>query len=99
MEQSDYLQLIHKYLNGELSPEEILVFEKELETSKELRDALRVEKALLQGIEAAGDERNIPVILRADAETPHHFVVTAMDVTAQLGFSRLSLATEQITEE
>ena len=49
-------------------------------------------------IEAAGDDRNIPVILRADAETPHHFVVTAMDVTAQLGFSRLSIATERITE-
>ena len=50
-------------------------------------------------IEAAGEDRNIPVILRADAETPHHFVVTAMDVTAQLGFSRLWIATEQITEE
>ena len=50
-------------------------------------------------IEAAGENRNIPVILRADAETPHHFVVTAMDITAQLGFSRLSIATERITEE
>ena len=50
-------------------------------------------------IEAAGDDRNIPVILRADAETPHHFVVTAMDVTAQLGFTRLSIATERITEQ
>ena len=48
-------------------------------------------------IEAAGEDRNIPVILRADAETPHHFVVTAMDITAQLGFSRLSIATERIT--
>ena len=50
-------------------------------------------------IEAAGEDRSMPVILRADAETPHHFVVTAMDVTAQLGFSRLSIATELITEE
>jgi len=49
--------------------------------------------------EAAGEDRDIPVILRADAETPHHFVVTAMDVTAQLGFTRLSIATERITEE
>lgn len=49
-------------------------------------------------IEAAGDDRNVPIILRADAETPHHFVVTAMDVTAQLGFTRLSIATERITE-
>ena len=49
-------------------------------------------------IEAAGDDRNIPIILRADAQTPHHFVVTAMDVTAQLGFRRLSIAAERITE-
>ena len=47
-------------------------------------------------VEATGDDRSIPVILRADAETPHHFVVTAMDVTAQLGFTRLSIATERI---
>jgi len=49
--------------------------------------------------EAAGDRRDIPIILRADAETPHHFVVTAMDVTAQLGFTRLSIATERVAEE
>lgn len=49
--------------------------------------------------EAAGEKRDIPIILRADAETPHHFVVTAMDVTAQLGFTRLSIATERVTEE
>ncbi len=47
-------------------------------------------------IEAAGENRDVPVILRADAETPHHFVVTAMDVTAQLGFTRLSIATERV---
>jgi len=50
-------------------------------------------------IEAAGDDRTVPIVLRADAQTPHHFVVTAMDVTAELGFSRLSIATEQVTEE
>jgi len=50
-------------------------------------------------IEAAGDDRNTPVILRADAQTPHHFVVTAMDITAQLGFRRLSIATEKMAEE
>lgn len=49
--------------------------------------------------EAAGDNRDVPIILRADAQTPHHFVVTAMDVTAQLGFSRLSIATERVTED
>jgi len=49
--------------------------------------------------EAAGESRDIPIILRADAQTPHHFVVTAMDVTAQLGFRRLSIATERVTED
>jgi len=49
--------------------------------------------------EAAGDDRDIPIILRADAETPHHFVVTAMDMIGQLGFKRLSIATERIIEE
>lgn len=49
--------------------------------------------------EAAGDDRSVPLVLRADAQTPHHFVVTAMDVTAQLGFTRLSIATEKITEQ
>jgi biopolymer transport protein ExbD len=47
--------------------------------------------------EAAGDDRNLPLILRADRETPHHFVVTVMDVAAQLGFSNLSIATNRTT--
>ena len=43
----------------------------------------------------AGDERSIPLILRADRQTPHHHVVTVMDVAAQLGFSNLSIATDR----
>jgi len=46
--------------------------------------------------QAAGDNRELPLILRADRETPHHFVVTAMDVAAQLGFSNLSIATDRV---
>jgi biopolymer transport protein ExbD len=53
-------------------------------------------RAALQ--EAAGDNLNQPLILRADAQTPHHFVVTAMDVTGQLGFTRLSIATQKAGE-
>ena len=45
--------------------------------------------------QVVGDNRNIPIILRADRLTPHHFVVMAMDVTAQLGFSNLSIATDR----
>jgi len=46
--------------------------------------------------EAAGESRSQPVLLRADSLTPHHFVVTAMDVSGQLGFTHLSIATEQV---
>jgi biopolymer transport protein ExbD len=46
-------------------------------------------------VSAAGDKRNVPLILRADRETPHHFVVTAMDVAAQLGLVNLSIAADR----
>ena len=39
----------------------------------------------------AGDNRDIPLVLRADRLTPHHYVVTAMDVAAQMGFVNLSI--------
>jgi biopolymer transport protein ExbD len=41
----------------------------------------------------AGDDRERPVLLRADALTPHQAVVTAMDALGRLGFTRLSIAT------
>ena len=41
----------------------------------------------------AGDDRERPVTLRADAMTPHQAVVTAMDALGELGFTRLSIAT------
>ncbi len=47
----------------------------------------------------AGELRNIPVVIRADAQTPHHYVVTVMDVTGQLGFTRLSIATQRVDEQ
>lgn len=34
-----------------------------------------------------------PLVIRADARTPHQSVVTAMDVAQRLGLSRLSIAT------
>ena len=37
---------------------------------------------------------NIPVTLSADAMTPHQYVVTAIDVAAQLNITRLTIATE-----
>lgn len=40
-----------------------------------------------------GENRDTPLILRADAKTPHESVVKAMDAAAQLGLTRLSIAT------
>jgi biopolymer transport protein ExbD len=43
----------------------------------------------------SGEDRDLPVVIRADAQTPHHYVVTVMDVSGQLGFTRLSIATQR----
>jgi biopolymer transport protein ExbD len=41
----------------------------------------------------AGEKRDLPVFIRADAAASHQSVVTAMDVAGQLGFGTLNLAT------
>jgi len=41
----------------------------------------------------AGGRRDIPLIIRADAKTPHQHVVTAMDAAAQLGMLKMTIAT------
>ena len=44
-------------------------------------------------VAVAGQDRSMPVMLRADARTPHQSVITAMDALGQLGFVKLSIAT------
>jgi biopolymer transport protein ExbD len=41
----------------------------------------------------AGEARDIPVTIRADARSTHQSVVTAMDVLGRLGFRAISIAT------
>jgi biopolymer transport protein ExbD len=41
----------------------------------------------------AGERRDLPVTIRADARATHQSVVTAMDVLGRLGFRALSIAT------
>jgi biopolymer transport protein ExbD len=41
----------------------------------------------------AGEKRDLPVFIRADAAATHQAVVTAMDVAGQLGFVKLNIAT------
>jgi biopolymer transport protein ExbD len=54
-------------------------------------DPQRLSEAIRQHIRGNTD---IPVTLSADAMTPHQYVVTAMDVAAQLRLTRLTIATE-----
>ncbi len=58
-------------------------------------DAESVQAALHK---VTGGNRDMPLIIRADAQTPHQAVVTAMDAAGQMGMLRMSIATSQSTE-
>lgn len=47
----------------------------------------------------AGSNNNRPFVIRADAMAPHQAVVIVMGVAGQLGFSQLSIPTEQQQEK
>lgn len=49
-----------------------------------LRDALEAE---------VGDNRNMPVTIRADGKATHQSVVNVMDVAGRLGFANLNIVT------
>lgn len=49
-------------------------------------------------VEIAGEQRQIPYVITADAQTPHQAVVSAMDVAGQLGFSQLRITTQESVE-
>lgn len=44
-------------------------------------------------IKLIGERREMPVIIRADAQSTHQAVVTAMDVVGRLGFVQVNIAT------
>lgn len=48
--------------------------------------------------QASGD-MSTPLVITADAKTPHQAVITAMDAAGQEGFSHLSLTTQKPTEK
>ncbi|MCU0935927.1 MAG: biopolymer transporter ExbD [Gammaproteobacteria bacterium] len=50
-------------------------------------------------VDAAAGRPAPPVVLSADARTPHQAVVTALDAARQVGFTRLSFATAQRAAE
>jgi biopolymer transport protein ExbD len=59
------------------------VVNRELETLK---------KAITRSL---ADQQNVPVVIRADRQTPYQAVIRAMDATSQLGLVQMSLATSQ----
>jgi len=46
-------------------------------------------------LKVSDGKTDLPLLLTADAKTPHQYVVTAMDVAGQLGFTRLSITSRQ----
>lgn len=48
---------------------------------------------------AAGDGKPPPIVVSADANTPHQAVIAVMDAARQLGFLRLSFATRLASEQ
>ncbi|HMA10967.1 MAG TPA: biopolymer transporter ExbD [Steroidobacteraceae bacterium] len=63
------------------------------------RELVNSSRETLRGAVAAvaGQDRDIRVVLRADARATHQSVVTAMDVLGKMGFSQLDIATVQQT--
>lgn len=68
-----------------------LVNDRELVNSR----AATLERALE---EKAGDNRDIPLTIRADANTSHQSVVTVMDVAGRLGFVNIHIVTANAPE-
>lgn len=51
---------------------------------------------LMRGLEVESNgDRNLPILLIADADATHQSVVTAMDAIGQSGFTRLNIATQR----
>ncbi|WP_395375079.1 ExbD/TolR family protein [Marinicella sp. W31] len=47
----------------------------------------------------ANEDREMQVIIRADANVAHKFVVRIMDVLGSMGFSKVSMATTETTSD
>ena len=52
--------------------------------------------ALKAPLQAAAQGRELPLIVRADGQTPHQAVVTVLDVAGQLGLKQLAIATVNV---
>ena len=44
--------------------------------------------------QVSGTKNTLPIVIRADAETPHQSVIMAMDAAGRLGFTKIKIATK-----
>ena len=85
---------------GEPAIQEDIVLEVVVDATGQYRDnerslAVNTVEALMAAMrDAAADNSDIPVIITADAKSPHQSVITAMDAAGRLGFAKLSLSTQ-----
>jgi len=49
-------------------------------------------------MQAAAGDTSLPLVISADAQTPHQYVITAMDAAGQSGFTRLTLPTKAASQ-
>jgi biopolymer transport protein ExbD len=63
------------------------------EASRRLQDQSR-ETLIRELTRVASQGKDIPFIISADALTPHQSVMTVLDVAGQIGFERITFATE-----
>ena len=49
--------------------------------------------------QAAGSRRDLPVLINADAQTPHQAVMTVLDAASQLGLRHMTFAAQQAEPE
>jgi len=85
---------------GDIAPQETKVLEVVIDAQGRYRlneQALvdHTVQGLMAGMrEIAGYDTELPVIITADAKSPHQSVITAMDAAGRLGFAKLSLTTQ-----
>jgi len=69
------------------------IVNQQLDTLKQAIQKVLSQDAALKNNAGNVDYANVSLVLRADGNAPHKFVVRAMDAASQLGLTKLSIAT------